>query len=261
IKPLPATHGVKLTRRKRDDSLPLHESQDAIHRIFERRIRLAPSGSIPSRLIGSAVVAFEFYRRDVVHRVHQKVQQRKEQIFLPASTDQLGNEVRKTKHFKLPARRLCNQSGDIQHVRVVVSHYVIGLILRARSRGDRNDIVSRNIRGNETNLVHGIHSNAVIHHECHETHRDVEVIPSASNRRTHQSRPENPRRQPPPARLHHHLFRYPLGLAVSKIEKLHILVQVSLIQNFLDRPAKHKRSRDVIEALRPPFERQSQDLI
>ena len=255
---LPAVaHGVELTSRNRDDSLSLHESQDAVDCIFERRIRLAPCGSIPSRLIAGTVIAFELHRRDVVHGAHQKVQQRKEQIFLPASPDQLGNEVGKAEHLELPPGRLCNQSGNIQHVRVIVPRNVISLIRRAGSCGNRNDIVSRDVCGNETNLVQSIDSNAVIHHERNQTNGDIEVIASAGNGGTHQSGPENPRSKSPAARVHNHLFRYPFGLAVSKIEKLHILVQVGLIQNFLNRPAKHEGSRDVIEALGPSFERQS----
>src|SRR5580658_733486 len=262
VRRLPAvTHGVELTRRNRDDSLSPHESQDAIDRIFERRIRFSPCRSIPSGLITRTVVAFELHRRDVVHRAHQKIQQRKEQIFFPASPDQFGNKVRKTKHFKLPPGRLCNQPGNVQHVRVVVPHYVICLILRAGGGGNRNDIVRREVCGNETHLVQSIDSNAVIYHECHKTNGDIEVIASTGNGGTHQSRPENPRRKSPAASVHDHLLRYPLGLAVSKIEKLHILVQVGLVKNTLDRPAKHEGSRDVIEALRPSFERQSQNLI
>src|SRR5208337_2207991 len=38
---LVAGHGFELASRNRDDSLALHESQDAMHRIFQRRIRLA----------------------------------------------------------------------------------------------------------------------------------------------------------------------------------------------------------------------------
>ena len=114
------THGIQLRSRNRDDSLSLHESQDAIDRVLERRIRLAPCGSISSCLIAGAVVAFEFHRRDVVHRVHQKVQQWKEEIFFPASPDQLGNEVGKTKDFKLPAGRLCDETGNIQHVATIL---------------------------------------------------------------------------------------------------------------------------------------------
>src|SRR5580700_671816 len=105
-------HGLELTSRNRDDSLSMHESQDAIDRIFERRIRLAPYGSIPSRLIARTVIAFELHRGDVVHGAYQKVQQRKEQIFLPASPDKLGDEIGKAKHLKLPPGRLCNQSSN-----------------------------------------------------------------------------------------------------------------------------------------------------
>ena len=127
------THGVKLAKRNRDNSLAVHEFQDAIDRIFQRRIRLAPCGSIPRGLIAGTVVAFELHRRDVVHGAHQEVQQRKEQIFFPASPDKLGNEIGETKHFKLPARRLCNEAGNIQHVRVVIPDDVIVLIRRAGS--------------------------------------------------------------------------------------------------------------------------------
>src|ERR1700692_4842475 len=80
-------HGFELTSRSRDDSLSLHESQYAVDRIFERRIRLAPRGSIPSLLIARTVIAFEFHRRDVIYGAHQKIQQRKEQIFLLAPPD------------------------------------------------------------------------------------------------------------------------------------------------------------------------------
>src|SRR5579863_467744 len=160
-----STGADKLTSRNRDDSLSLHESQDAIDRVFERRIRLAPCGSIPSRLIAGTVIAFELHRRDVVHGAHQKVQQRKEQIFLPASPDQLGNEIGDAKNLELPPGRLGNQSGNIQHVRVIVPRDMISLINRTRTGGNRNDIVSRDICGNETNLVQSIDSNAVIHHE------------------------------------------------------------------------------------------------
>ena len=87
------------------------------------------------------------------------------------------------------------------------------------------------------------------------------LLPTAGNGGTHQGGPEDPRSKPTTARVHHHLLRYPLGLAVAEIEKLHVLVEVGLVQNFLDRPAKYEGSRDVIEALGPSFERQSQDLI
>jgi hypothetical protein len=108
---------------------------------------------------------------------------------------------------------------------------VISLIGRAGSGGNRNDIVSRDVRGNETNLVQSIHSNAVIHHERNQTNGYIEVIASACNGGANQSGPENPRGKSLAARVHNHLFRYPFGLAVSEIEKLHILVQVGLIQD------------------------------
>ena len=63
------------------------------------------------------------------------------------------------------------------------------------------------------------------------------------------------------ARIHHHLFRYPFGLAVSKIEKLHVLVHVGFVQDFLNRPAKHKSCGDVVETLGTSFKREPQDLI
>ena len=44
-----AGHGVDLTSRNRDDSLAMHEFQDAVDRIFERRVRLAPGRSIAGR--------------------------------------------------------------------------------------------------------------------------------------------------------------------------------------------------------------------
>jgi len=58
---LAAGHGVELTCRNRDDPLAVHEFQDAIDCIFERRIWLAPSGSVSSGLIAAAVVAFELH--------------------------------------------------------------------------------------------------------------------------------------------------------------------------------------------------------
>src|SRR5579864_8533309 len=103
MKPLTGTHGVELARRNRDDSLSLHECQDPVDGIFERWIWFTPCGSIPRCLIAGTVVALELHRRDVVHRVHQKIQQRKEEIFLSASPDEFGNKVGKTEYFKLPA--------------------------------------------------------------------------------------------------------------------------------------------------------------
>ncbi len=135
------------------------------------------------------------------------------------------------------------------------------MIRRAGSGGNRNDIVRHDVRGNETHLVHGIDSDAVIHHERNQANGDIEVVAAARNRGTHQSRPEDPRSKPVAARVHHHLFRYPFGLAVSKIEKLHVLVQVGLIQDFLHRPAEHESSGDVVEAFGTSFERESQDLV
>src|SRR5215469_13624623 len=108
-----AAHGVDSMHPNRDDSFSLHESQDAIDGFFERRIRLAPWGGRARRLIAGIVVAFELHRGNVVHRAHQEVQQRKEEIFFPASPDQLGNEGGKTEYFKLPASCLCNKSGNI----------------------------------------------------------------------------------------------------------------------------------------------------
>ncbi len=68
-------------------------------------------------------------------------------------------------------------------------------------------------------------------------------------------------RKPAAARVRNDLFRYPFGLAVSEIEKLHIPVEVGLIQDRFDGPAKHEGRRDVIEFLGPSFERQPQDLV
>ena len=143
----------------------MHEFQNAVDRIFERRIRFAPLRGIPGRLIAGIVIAFELHRGDVVHGAHQKIQQRKEKIFLPASPDQFGNEIGDAEYFELPPGRLGDESGNIQHVRVIVPHNMVRLILRAGSSGDRNDVVRHNVRGNETHLVQSIDSNAVIHHE------------------------------------------------------------------------------------------------
>ncbi len=100
------TPALDLTSRDRNDPLAMHEFQNAVDRIFERRICFAPHGGIPGRLIGGTVIALELHRGDVVHRAHQKIQQRKEKIFLPASPDQLGNEVGKAEYFELPPSRL-----------------------------------------------------------------------------------------------------------------------------------------------------------
>src|SRR5215470_18705207 len=106
-------HEVDFTHPNRDDSFSLHEPQDAIDGFLERRVRLAPWGGPARRLVAGIVVALELHRGDVVHRSHQKVEQRKEEIFLLASPDQLGDETGKTEYFKLPASCLCNECGDI----------------------------------------------------------------------------------------------------------------------------------------------------
>ena len=108
---------------------------------------------------------------------------------------------------------------------------MVSLIRRAGSGGDRNDVVRHNVRGNKTDLVQSIDSNAVIHHERNQANGDIEVVASARDGGTHESRPENPRGKSPAARVHNHLFRYPFRLAVAEIEKLHILVEVGLIQD------------------------------
>jgi hypothetical protein len=115
--------------------------------------------------------------------------------------------------------------------------------------------------GTKADLVQSIDANAVIHHERNQANGDIEVVASARNGGTHESGPEDPHGKSLAARVFNHLFRYPFGLAVSEIEKLHVLVQVGLIQDALDRPAKHEGRRDVIELLGPSFERQPHDLV
>ena len=90
-----------LTGRDRNNSLAVHEFQNAVDRIFQRRVRLAPHRGIPCHLIGRVVIPFELHGRDVVDRAHQKIEQRKEKIFLPAPPDQLGNKIGDGNKFTL----------------------------------------------------------------------------------------------------------------------------------------------------------------
>ncbi len=55
-------HDIGLTSRNRNDPLAMHEFQNAVDRIFKRRIRFAPRRGIPSRLIRRTVIAFELHR-------------------------------------------------------------------------------------------------------------------------------------------------------------------------------------------------------
>src|ERR1700723_2306731 len=102
---------------------------------------------------------------------------------------------------------------------------------KSSSGRDRDDVVRHNVRRNEADLVESINANSVIHHEGNQANGDIEVVASARDGRAHESGPENPRGKSPATRVNDHLFRYPFRLAVPKIEQLHILVQVGLIQD------------------------------
>ena len=157
----------------------MHKFQNAVDRIFQRRVRFAPHGGVPRHLIGRVVIPFELHRRDVVDRAHQKIQQRKEKIFLPASPDQLGNKIGKAEYFELPASRFGNEPGNIHHVRIIVPNDMVGLIRSTRSGRDGNDIVRHNVGRNKADLVESIDANAVIHHKGNQANGDIEVVASA----------------------------------------------------------------------------------